>query len=170
MAGAGGSGAGGSGTGKEGAGVGRAARQAGAPDGQVTFLDGTYRETLDLLHEARDYVAGQQAAERAGLAPLGRLALSCETMRLTARLTQVMAWLLMQKAVQAGEVARDAACAPEHRLAGQAACLRVAPPVPVEMPPRLRSLLARSHSLYRRVERLDALLDRQGRRQGRADS
>jgi len=108
--------------------------------------------------------------ERERMTPNDRMLSSCEAMRLTSRLTQVMAWLLMQKAVQAGEVARDAACAPEHRLAGQAACLRVAPTVPVEMPPRLHSLLARSHSLYRRVERLDALLDRQGRRQGRADS
>jgi regulator of CtrA degradation len=126
---------------------------------QVAYLDSTYQEALGLLREARDYVAGQERQDHADLAPVARLALSCETMRLTARLTQSMAWLLTQKAVQAGELGREAARAPEHRLSGRAACLRTAPVTAGFVPsPRLQALLTRSHNLYCRVERLDALL------------
>ena len=75
----------------------------------IAFLDGTYEEALKLTREARDYLAVQESNDLARLAPEARLVASCETMRLTSRLSQVMAWLLVQKAVHAGEMARDAA-------------------------------------------------------------
>ena len=125
----------------------------------VTFFSRTYDEALQLTREARDYIAGRGAQERAKLSPGGKLAASCEEMRLTARLTQVMAWLLTQRAVHEGEMTRAEAAEPEHRLAGQAACL-ADPVVPKEeLPERLADLLDRSQNLYERVQRLDATLD-----------
>jgi len=126
----------------------------------ITFLDGTYREALALTREARDYVALQERFDRAGLDPELQLVASCESLRITARLTQVMAWLLLQRAVHAGEVAAEAARAPEHRLGAQEICATTEAEEQAALPQRLRELLARSGELYQRVSRLDAGLDR----------
>lgn len=126
----------------------------------ITFLDGTYREALALTREARDYVALQERLDRAGLEPELQLVESCESLRVTARLTQVMAWLLLQRAVHAGEVEPEAARAPEHRLGAREICSATAAREQVALPQRLRELLARSGELYQRVARLDASLDR----------
>ena len=126
---------------------------------EVAFLNGTYTEALALTREARDYVALQEKAERKGLTPADQLVASCESMRITTRLTQVMAWLMIQRAVQAGEMTRDEARQPEHRLGAKDICETSEPAAPAELPPRMSDLLQRSRALYERVARLDALLD-----------
>ncbi len=76
--------------------------------GQPTaFFGKTYDETLGLLVEVRDYVADGELRDRAALAPAVGARLSCEALRVTARLTQLMAWLLAQKAVHAGELSNE---------------------------------------------------------------
>ena len=80
-------------------------------------------------------------------------------MRITTRLTQVMAWLMIQRAVQAGEMTRDEARQPEHRLGAKDICETSEPAAPAELPPRMSDLLQRSRALYERVARLDSLLD-----------
>lgn len=125
----------------------------------VAFLNGTYAEALALTREARDYIALQERADRQDLGAIDQLVVSCESMRLTTRLTQVMAWLLVQRAVQAGEITRDEAREPQHRLGAREICEAGSPPMDAELPSRMRDLLARSHALYSRVARLDAMLD-----------
>ena len=44
-------------------------------------------------------------------------------MRITTRLTQIMAWLLAQKAVHAGELTARQMASEEYRLDGQSVCL-----------------------------------------------
>lgn len=128
----------------------------------VAFFGRTYDEALQLTKEARDYIAGRLATGRKESSPDLRLASSCEEMRLTARVTQVMAWLLVQRAVHAGEMTRAEAAEEQHRLSGQEACL-ADPVVPQsELPTRLVELLDRSRDLYERVQRLDAMLDDSG--------
>ncbi|MFD2204127.1 DUF1465 family protein [Kiloniella antarctica] len=125
----------------------------------VTFLDSTYQEALSLTREARDYMAARSRNRHSWLRPEDRLQICCESMRLTTRLTQVMAWLLLQRAVLSGEVSMDVAARQENRLAGQNIC-----DVPDELPtgadPRMVDLMGRSHSIYLRVMRLDSQLDR----------
>ena len=124
----------------------------------VAFFDRTYEEALSLAREARDYFAQQEPADRNAISPFDQLWESCEAMRLTARLTQTIAWLLVQKAVHAGELTRDEAKDPERRLSGQAICGSILANEEVSLPPRLRDLLERSRSLYARIERLDDML------------
>lgn len=130
----------------------------------VTFFDSTFEEALALTREARDYLTHVEPRERERMTPNDRMLASCEAMRLTSRLTQVMAWLLVQKAVHAGEMTREDARAPEFRLAGKSVCAEAAPPVEGTLQPRLAELLERSLSLYLRVARLDALQDGPQRR------
>ena len=126
---------------------------------RIAFLDSTFEEALDLAREARDYLARLEPADRAKLTPEARLVTSCEAMRLTARLTQAMAWLMVQKAISAGEMTRAEAAAGSHRLEGQKVCAEADPVAGDYLPPRLAQLLQASHALYARVARLDALLD-----------
>lgn len=125
----------------------------------VAFFGRTYEEALDLTYEARDYIAGNLRKDRSDQSADLRLASSCEEMRLTARITQIMAWLLLQRAIHEGEVPRSEALKEENRLAGQETCLG-GPVIPeVELPPRLNDLMERSRALYERIQRLDAMLE-----------
>lgn len=126
----------------------------------VAFLNGTYEEAMKLAAEAREYLAYQEPKDRVQLPPRARMVASCESMRITARLTQVIAWLLVQKAVQAGEMTREQAAASENRLGGHDVCQRDQPVEEQPLPPRLGELMQQSLGLYQRVARLDAMMDR----------
>ena len=114
-----------------------------------------------LTREARDYLAYQKNADLEGLGPVCRMAASCESMRMTARMTQVVAWLLIQRAVHAGDLTRKQAVETKFRLAGQEICDDIEPLAAEPLPERLAELLVRSHLMYQRVARLDAMLDSQ---------
>jgi regulator of CtrA degradation len=117
----------------------------------------TYDETLDLIVEARDYVVHLRPRGRhAG--PTTDLRISCEALRVTSRLTQVMAWLMLQRAVCDGEISPDEACAERNRLSGHSVCLDVTAANDDELPPGLRSLLRRSLHLYQRISRLEEMV------------
>ncbi|MGO1118446.1 DUF1465 family protein [Rhodovibrionaceae bacterium A322] len=128
----------------------------------ITLFDRTYHEALSLTKAARDYVAHQQRIDRRNLSEKAQLATSCESLRLTARMTQIMAWLLVQRAVHSGEISREEACEAHWRLSGQKVCQRSEPHGEVtceELPQRLNELLVQSLSLYDRISRLDRQLD-----------
>jgi regulator of CtrA degradation len=125
----------------------------------MAFLGGPYG-ALTLLVEARDYVASLGPADRTGLAPAEQLRLCCETLRLTARLTGIMAWLLGQRAVQAGEISRAQALGGRDALARIGICMEGAEAYGDGLPERMVSLLDRSHRLYLRIARLDELARR----------
>jgi regulator of CtrA degradation len=128
------------------------------PGRSTLYFDRTYRETMNLLLEARDYVRFRELGDRGALPDGLHLAVNCEALRVTSRLTHIMAWLLVQKAVHAGEMTAAEAARDDHRLSGQGVCR--ATTEGVALPPRLEHLLERSHRLYTRVERLDALVAR----------
>jgi regulator of CtrA degradation len=125
----------------------------------VHLLHKTYDETLALLVAARDYLTYAVPAARPDLAPAQRLQVSCEAMRVTARLSHVMAWLLAQKAVEAGEITSRAA-AEAYRLSEDDVCLLEGEGEPPGLPPGLQDLLHKSRALYVRVTRLDQLVRR----------
>ncbi|HEX3498825.1 MAG TPA: DUF1465 family protein [Stellaceae bacterium] len=128
----------------------------------TAFFAKTYDETLGLLVEVRDYVAEGEQRDRAALAPVVGAKLSCEALRVTARLTQVMAWLLAQKAIQAGELSTAEVVERNDRLTDIAVCMDEEPEDEiVGLPARFRELLERSHRLYIRVARLDEMIRRQ---------
>jgi regulator of CtrA degradation len=125
----------------------------------VHLLHKTYDETLALLVAARDYMTYAVPTNRSDLESAQRLQVSCEAMRVTARLSHVMAWLLAQKAVQAGEITAQAA-AETYRLAKDDISLLEGADAPPGLPPGLNDLLQKSRALYVRVTRLDELVRR----------
>lgn len=119
------------------------------------LLDKAFDEANTLLVEARDYVKWQAPLDVECLAPIDRLKVSCESMRVTARLTQVMAWIMLQKAVYNGEITQEMAREEALRVLKSQSCVETDGEHDHDIPPRLRLLLKDSFGLYMRILRLD---------------
>ena len=123
--------------------------------GSTAYFHRTYDETMALLIEARSYALYHDVANQRAVAPAVRLQMSYESLRVTSRLIQVMAWLLAQKAVDAGELTPEQGADEFYALSGGSICSDAAGPENEALPPGLRSLLDHSYNLYARVLRLD---------------
>jgi regulator of CtrA degradation len=117
------------------------------------LVDGLYVEAMVLADEARSYFDTIGRDDRLSLDPIDRVGFSCESLKVTTRLMHVIAWLLTQRAVAAGELSRDQAGETERRL-GEA------PQTDRDLFPRLpeaaADLVRASEELYDRVSRIDA--------------
>ena len=135
----------------------RGETSAGYP--ATAFFSKTYDEAMALTIEARDYFARLAPDETRDLGSATGLDYCRESARLTTQLTQVMAWLLAQRAVHQGEMTVSEARSEAYLLSGAELCLddRAGGGV---LPPRLRSLLRRSTLLFGRVAQLDSMARR----------
>lgn len=89
--------------------------------------------------------------------PTLRIALSCESLRLTTRLMHIIAWLLMQRAIAAGELGPEIAALDTHRLGPSPFC---DPAVLDSLPRMAQRLVEASIRLHERVAELeDSLLN-----------
>lgn len=123
-------------------------------DNQLLFLPGVFNETLSLLFDAHHYFQSRGALDQATIAPNMQLQYSNEMTRVTMRLTSVMAWLMVRRAVYAGRIEEEKANT-EYRLDGAEICLNHHPEVLMEMPQYLCQLSERSLKIYERIHRLD---------------
>lgn len=123
-------------------------------DGQLTpkLIDGLYVEAMVLADEARSYFDTGGRDDRLALDPLDRVGFSCESLKVTTRLMHVIAWLLTQRAVGAGELSRAQAGAAERRLGTAADTDRE---LLQRLPATAVDLIRASEELYGRVSRLD---------------
>ena len=116
------------------------------------LIDSLYVEAMVLADEARSYFDRHGREDRESLDPLVRVGFSCESLKVTTRLMHVIAWLLTQRAVEAGELSRSQARRPARRLGD-------APESDADLLPRLPdsalALIEASRELYARVARLD---------------
>ncbi|MEG3122903.1 DUF1465 family protein [Sphingomonas sp. GB1N7] len=119
---------------------------------QRRLIDTLYVDAMVLADEARSYFDEAGRVEREALDPMSRVSFSCESLKVTTRLMHVIAWLLTQRAVDAGELRAADALDPSRRL-GPAPVSE--PGAVANMPPQARGLIAASADLYRRVARLD---------------
>ena len=117
------------------------------------LVDALYIEAMVLADEARSYFDTLGRDDRLSLDPIDRVGFSCESLKVTTRLMHVIAWLLTQRAVAAGELSRAQAGEAERRL-GEA------PQTDRDLFPRLpeaaADLVRASEELYDRVSRIDA--------------
>ncbi len=120
------------------------------------LIDSLYIEAMLLADEARGYFDQLGRDERDALEALNRVAFSCESLKVTTRLMHIIAWLLTQRAVDAGELAPGDALSPSRRL-GDAP--ETAQTLLHAMPPHAATIILTSIELYRRVARLDDSLD-----------
>lgn len=116
------------------------------------LIDSLYVEAMVLADEARAYFDRNGRDDRMALDPLVRVGFSCESLKVTTRLMHVIAWLLTQRAVEAGELTADQARRPARGL-GEAA--ESDPDLLEQLPDAALQLVQASTDLYARVRRLD---------------
>ena len=125
-------------------------------DGRIQLtpklIGSLYTEAMVLADEARSYFDRQGREERDELDPILRVGFSCESLKVTTRLMHIIAWLLTQRAVEAGELSPLQARAPTRRL-GEAPVTDEA--LLPKLPEPARALIDSSRDLYARVQRLD---------------
>ncbi len=68
-----------------------------------------FREGMTLVEETATYLDGEGRTESRRLSRAGSLAYATESMRLTTRLMQLASWLLLQRAVNDGEMSTEQA-------------------------------------------------------------
>ncbi len=125
------------------------------------FFDKTYNEALALTEETHDYLSEIQGNVVGADSPIEDLCLRCEAFRLTTRLMQVVAWLLTQRAIHAGELSvSEVADGTQYRLGATAVCRDDSHHRHPAIPAALTDMLDRSLNLYIRVERLDEMTHR----------
>ena len=123
-----------------------------------TLLDRTFDEGVALTLEVRNYIAYHEQADRREYDLARCLQVGYQHTRVSARLIQVMTWLLAMKALLAGEISPDQFAAPQYAMTVTDECRSPSGPELVELPTGLRSLLERSHLLYQRIQRLDDMV------------
>ncbi|QAY80100.1 DUF1465 family protein [Sphingosinicella sp. BN140058] len=127
-------------------------------DGRIQLtpklIGSLYTEAMVLADEARSYFDRVGRNERDALDPILRVGFSCESLKVTTRLMHIIAWLLTQRAVEAGELSALQARRPARRL-GEAPESDEA--VLAKLPDSARALIDASRDLYARVQRLDEI-------------
>jgi regulator of CtrA degradation len=114
-----------------------------------------FREGMTLVEEAASYLDGPGREESRLLPRPAALAYSTESMRLTTRLMQVASWLLLQRAVNEGELTSREAQAERVRVKLSREDYGCRPEIFEQLPPTLRSLSYRSMRIQERVMHLD---------------
>jgi regulator of CtrA degradation len=129
-----------------------------------------FQEGMGLVEETAGYLDGPGRREVRGLGRQGAIAYATESMRLTTRLMQLASWLLLQRAVSAGELTREDAEAEKQRIN----LAEIGPGHDLEgaerLPAGLKALVERSLRLHERVVTLDAMVRnaQEGAREARA--
>jgi regulator of CtrA degradation len=137
-------------------------------DGAIDFLEhfagsdqfnSVFKEGMGLVEETANYLDGQGRLDARQLDRTGSIAYATESMRLTTRLMQLASWLLLQRAVNAGEISPAEAKSDKHRVGlsevGAGHSLKGGELLPVA----LAGLVNRSLKLHERIQKLDRMLN-----------
>ena len=108
-----------------------------------------------MVEESAAYLDGPGRDEAKALARAPALAYATESMRLTTRLMQMASWLLLQRAVNEGEMSQTQAAAEKHKVRLSRLELAAQSDIDDQLPERLRELCERSLRLQARIIHLD---------------
>jgi regulator of CtrA degradation len=116
-----------------------------------------FREGMALVESTAAYLDGPGRKESKGLDRSAALTYATESMRLTTRLMQLASWLLLQRAVNEGELTFDQARTEKMKVK-LSPFPALAPDVLELLPKKLCVLISDSRRLHDQVLRLDALV------------
>ncbi|MEP3276796.1 MAG: DUF1465 family protein [Stappiaceae bacterium] len=117
-----------------------------------------FQEGMGLVEETAGYLDGIGREESKDLERPASLAYATESMRLTTRLMQLASWLLLQRAVNDGEMTLDQASQEKNKVKLERLNTARHPGSWDELPQTLRDLIDRSVRLQERVQHLDSVL------------
>src|SRR5262249_53445659 len=117
-----------------------------------------FQEGMDLVSKVASYLDGEGREEAKALPRAAAAAYAVESMRLTTRLMQIASWLLLQRAVNEGELSRAEAAKEKRRIHLSHQDVVSKRDVLAALPPRLRELIGISLRLQARIIHLDLLI------------
>lgn len=124
----------------------------------ILFLPKLYADTLNLLFRAHEYFNYFGKYDQEGMTEEERLIYSSEMSRVTLRLTSIMSWLTIRKAVFDGKMDEEEAAQEDNELSFQSACLMENLDMHHMLPPEMVNLLNDSRHLFQRIQRLDRMI------------
>ena len=116
-----------------------------------------YSEGMALVEETASYLDGPGRAASKVLPRMASVLYAAESMRLTTRLMQMASWLLLQRAVNNGEMSRDQVMSEKSKVRLDGFNVDRNAPGWLDLPEGFRDLVERSLRLQNRI----ALLDRE---------
>jgi regulator of CtrA degradation len=120
-------------------------------------FDQLYREGMRLIEDVAAYLDGRGRLESRNLPREASLVYASESMRLTTRLMQLASWLLLQRAVNEGELTAETARAEKEKVRFSATPSERGGPGYAELPEQLQDFIAKGDKLFDRVQQFDRL-------------
>jgi regulator of CtrA degradation len=117
-----------------------------------------FREGMGLVEAAAAYLDGAGREQARGLPRNDSLAYAAESMRLTTRLMQIASWLLLQRAVNEGELTLDQAASEKRKVRLSEQDIASSDEAFARLPLALRELVCESLRMQARILHLDRLL------------
>lgn len=136
-------------------------------DGPIDFADrlansdmfqALFRDGMALVEETAAYLDGDGRVESKSLPRAASLAYATESMRLTTRLMQMASWLLLQRAVNEGEMSSEQAGSEKNKVRLDTLSSTRGGPGWKDLPEQLRDLIERSVRLQERIVHLDRMI------------
>jgi regulator of CtrA degradation len=121
-----------------------------------------FREGMGLVEDSANYLDGPGRTDAKRLSRGDALSYASESMRLTTRLMQLASWLLLQRAVNEGEMTQTQAASEKHKVKLTRQDTASNSESFLRLPKRLQELAAQSLRLQERVMHLDRLLYAKG--------
>jgi regulator of CtrA degradation len=120
-------------------------------------FDNLYRDGMALIEDVAAYLDGDGRSESRGLPREASFVYATESMRLTTRLMQLASWLLLQRAVNEGELTVENARAEKEKVKFSATPSERGGPGFTGLPDRLRDYIGKGDRLFDRVVQFDRL-------------
>jgi regulator of CtrA degradation len=117
-----------------------------------------FREGMALVEETANYLDRDGRRDSRRLARVSAVSYATESMRLTTRLMQLASWLLLQRAVNEGDIGIEQANHERAKVKLGGVSSATEGPGWDGLPARLKDLIRRSLLLQERVIRLDGVL------------
>lgn len=120
-------------------------------------FDLLYREGMALIEDVAAYLDGDGRTESRALARDASFVYATESMRLTTRLMQLASWLLLQRAVNEGELSAENARSEKEKVKFSATPSERGGPGYGGLPERLKDYIGKGDRLFERVIQFDRL-------------
>jgi regulator of CtrA degradation len=118
-----------------------------------------FREGMALVEETAAYLDGHGREESRRLSRAGSLAYATDSMRLTTRLMQLASWLLLQRAVNEGQMSFEQANSERSKVKLGGLATATDGPGWEGLPDQLRELILRSIRLQDKIVKLNRMLE-----------
>ena len=117
-----------------------------------------FRDGMALVEETAAYLDGDGREQAKNLPRTAARSYASESMRLTTRLMQIASWLLLQRAVNEGEMTPAEAATDKRRTRIAWQHMPISPDAIAVLPATLQALIDNSLRLQERIVRLDRMM------------